>query len=229
MKKRFNIHRIIEEQDLEKKNELYQKLEERLDLSDKKTEEVKAPKKSFLKNWRYYAAAAVTCCIICVAVLVPILLNAPSQDSETNLYRYCDTKDYNANNISDNIKQYATLQQKDLLYFDWYNNAEIVETTLYTNKKDSNDMICIQEMIVNGETGEKVLLFITDIYTRVDLLKWMESSCVDTSQVNSIEVKWTYGETVSNAIFEFNGFRYYIELEFPEDENSILTLIETLL
>ncbi len=221
--KEIDIHRWIEQQDKEKKDALYEKLQSKLDLAPRQEtmQVAQQPKK---KSRVLILASAACLCIVCVAIMLPFLLKSKTDNTPRD--RYCEQKDYVMVSSDKTIKEYAIFANKQMLYIDWYALAEDITTNLYVSVNDPNDMIFIKETLVNGETGDTVSLFITDIYTKVDTLAWFEDACINTYDTHNITVQWAYGKQSSSAMFSYKDFRYYIELRDPIDENAIKEIIE---
>ena len=114
------------------------------------------------------AVAAVAA--ICLIVSLPFII----QNSKKNSIRYCYTKDCIAEEVSYTIKDYAADNNLNLLYVDWYDIADEVQTKIYVNKDDRTDIIYFNEIIVNAETGERRSnIFYCDVQTpSIFVLLW---------------------------------------------------------
>ncbi len=223
MKER-DVHDLIEQQDPEHKQELLDKIKVRIaeenifpqTQQNTEHEPVAAKKKNKLT---LVIASVVTACLLCLAIVLPVTLTETKD-------RYCAAGDYQEEVLSYNIKEYASNNNKQLLYIDWYSIADEVTTTLNYSVKDRNDMIFISEVYINGY--ELVTLHITDNKTRVDIMeKW--ASCNVELKINNISVKTQISSKSILAAFEYNGFRYYLQVDNAANQNRVAELVEQML
>ncbi len=221
-----DVHDLIEQQDPEHKQELLDKIKVRIaeenifpqTQQNTEHEPVAAKKKNKLT---LVIASVVTACLLCLAIVLPVTLTETKD-------RYCAAGDYQEEVLSYNIKEYASNNNKQLLYIDWYSIADEVTTTLNFNIKNHNDMIFVSEVLVNGETGEIVHLLITDNRTRVDVIeKW--SSCDTESKIGGITVRIKELLDTHLAAFEYNGFRYYLQVDNASNQNRVAELVGQML
>ena len=112
---------------------------------------------------------------------------------------------------------------------DWYDVAEEVITTLYVNKADNQDIVYIEEVIINGDTGDIIKVSVCDVSTKVDILEAYANICVVEAMIKGNKVLWRYNMMLSKAFFEYNGYKYYLELSYPMTENAILEIVEAML
>lgn len=172
---------------------------------------------------------AVACSFACVAVVAVGTVCAfrflPRSDDGP---RYCTQADYTISDAGQTLKEYAQSTGTNLLYFDWYENAFHLEDYTY-RLNDSQEIVCFQEDIINGETGDYVKIYVVNSEIQIDILESYHQRCVTVNQYDNIDVYWTYSQFESNAYFTYENYTYYLSLDQPMEENSILSLIETLL
>ena len=202
---------------------MYQKIESKLHLSAKKAE--KKPNIWHNIAFRRTAIAAMAVLIVCLAIVIPLAL----KDKDKPDVRYCYMADCEMIELDCNARDYASQNSSSILFVDWYDVAEEVITTLYVNKADNQDIVYIEEVIINGETGDQIKLSVCNVSTKVDILEGYASYCGNESIVKSIKVKWGRNNKVSSAFFEYNGYKYYLELSYPMTENAILEIVEAML
>lgn len=215
-----DIHSIIEEQNPEEKNALYEELKTRLNLPETQTQVM--PKK-MKKSWVVSLATACVL-IVCLAVVLPIVLT-----DDSNPARYRQSGDYTEVMLDCTLKEYAEQNKKQILYLDWYDIADDVQTYKFVNKDDSNDVIFLQETISNGETGDLIYIYITDINTRVEDFEYFHGVCTNEYTFNKVEVYWCIEEKTNLAMFEYKQYRYYIEIDMLNQEDLIKEIVENML
>ena len=221
------FHKLIEEQNPEQKEEFYLKLKEKLNIPD---EEQKVEEKKgsgfvtfFKKPYRVIACASAALVIICLSVFIPFALK-----NKTPAERYCLSTDCIATPI-ESIKKYSNDASVELLYLDWYQTGEVIKSTTYFDKSDSKNFVYIEEELINGQTGERVKLSISDIHTKVDIFEKYWESCVKESYREDVRIMWHYQSTSGMAYFEYHGYRYFVELDHPESEEAILDIVAEML
>lgn len=217
------FHNLIESDNPEYKKAVYQKIESKLHLSAKKAEQ----KPNIWRNiaFRRTAIAAMAVLIVCLAVIIPLAL----KDKDKPDVRYCYTADCEMIELDCNARDYASQNSSSILFVDWYDVAEEVITTLYVNKADNEDIVYIEEVIINGETGDIIKVSVCDVSTKVDILEAYANICVVEAMIKGNKVLWRYDMMLSKAFFEYNGYKYYLELSYPMTENAILEIVEAML
>lgn len=221
-----NIHKIIEEKNPEGKAALRQKVMERLNLPTEAEQIQKKPTFSYKRFYRIFAGVSAAVAVVCLAIVLPIVLN---RDTSVPTERYCHAADCVETPVDFSIKEYSEQNNLALLYLDWYDIADELETLLFVNNNDDNDVIYLKETIVNGEIGSIAILYITDLYTQVDIFEDMEKTCENVEYISSVKVSWSYRNFKGTAYFEYSNRRYSIELRYPMAEDSVLDLVESML
>ena len=221
-----DIHQLIEEINSEGKESLRVKVKERLSLPVETVQEHSNPAPSpFKKHRRVFASISAALAVASLAIVLPIALNRDTVPHE----RYCYAADCVKTDIDYSLKDYSERNKLSLLYLDWYEVADEIQTQIFVNENNSSDIIYFQEMIVNGETGSIVTLSITDLYTKVDIFEEVKTSCESTAYISSVKVSWGYMFVKGAAYFEYSGHRYIIELVRPMAEDSVLDLVKSML
>lgn len=223
MKER-ELHELIEQQDPEHKQELLEKIKLRIatEVVPEQAESVPAPAPRRKNRLTVIFASVLAACLLCLAVVLPITL------TQQHGNRYCVAGDYAEEVLTYNVKEYANRTNKALLYVDMYDTVDEVLTSLNYNVNDHNDMIYIHEMLMNGTTGELITLIITDNRTRVDVLAVWDS-CNTRTIINNVTVKTSVSVQAYRATFEYNGYRYYIQIDNVTDSSRITQVVEQML
>ncbi len=220
--KEKDIHNLIEQQEPEKKQAAFKRIQERLNIAEVPAVQTAKPKKSVKK--RAFAWSAVMAVALCLAIVLPITLTGTPDVKD----RYCVAGDYETYPTEFNIEQYASNINQKILFVDWYDIAEECLTDLYVNVNDHDDMIYLREKLVSGETGEIVDLYITDKRTKVDILsRW--DSCTTVKQLEDTEVLLDVTFQALFATFKYGDFVYYLEFINVENESRALEIIASML
>lgn len=219
MRKR-DIDYVIENQDRDEKQALYEKLKQRLNLPDSQP---KSSRKRLSMPWKI-SLASILVLVVCLAITLPIVLKDGSE-----LDRYCSSADCIEIELECTLKDYAEQTGRPLLYVHWYDVSEDTQTFLYTNINNANDMVYMQEMFMNSETGDIVCLFLSDSHTRVDALDIYHNNCTNKFNVKNVSINWCDATTESLAFFEYQGYRYYIEILEGNREDLIRDIVEGML
>lgn len=222
-----NINQIIEEKNPEGKAALRQKVMERLNLPEESEQTQKKPTFSYKRFYRIFASVSAAVAVVCLAIVLPIVLNRDSGTGPTE--RYCHAADCVETVADCTLKDYSERNNLSLLYIDWYDIADEIQTKMFVNINDSSDIIYFEETLVNGEVGSIATLYVTDLYTKVDIFEDVESYLKNVEYISSIKVIWGYSNIIGTAYFEYSGRRYVIDLRYPMAEVSVLDLVESML
>lgn len=222
MAKKRSIHELIEEQEPEAKQRMWEEVRQRIaqeDILDGK----KTPRKKF--SWKKFAVIAASFVLVLGISLFSVFHFMPQEELKS---RYCTQEEYSSQPIEETIKKHAEINQKNWLYLDWYEFAEsVTNISYYLN--ETGEEICFYEEIINGETGDIIKLFITDNYTDIDILQNFKEISVKQIKIKNIQINYGNSFTNAYAYFEFNKNRYYIDLFEPMTETAILDIVEELL
>ena len=224
------FHKMIEADNPERKEALYQRLNESLNIPGETVEptgkSVSVGRKPFKISYRLIASLSAALVVVCLAIIIPIALNnRVSPPSE----RYCYSADCQKIESDYSIKEYAERNNLPYLYINWYEIAENVQTSLFVNATDPNDVVYMHEKLLNGETGSIVSLSISDLYTKVDIFDDYWVLCANETSFKGVNMHWHQHYQISRAYFEYSGYRYFVELTYPMTEDSIIEIVESML
>lgn len=217
--KDIDVHRLIEQQEPEAKERMWQRIKAELNLPDAPQPAPVSVKPKQWKKWTAIAAALV--CVITLSIVLPLTLGGEK-------IRYCDYQQYTTENLEQNLGDYFLSNNKKLLYVDWYDFAEETQTIYGHINGNKNDVVFYSETILNGETGELLTLYVTDNKTRVDIL---ENFYLDNSSFNvkNIVVKGIFNRLLSRVVFEYEKNIYYLEIDVGNAQERLTEIIEGML
>ncbi|MBE5730575.1 MAG: hypothetical protein E7350_01310 [Clostridiales bacterium] len=220
-----DFHKLIEQQNAEKKAEKYAEFEKKHDLPKANT--VKAKQKHTIRYSLLASVLAALCLVVALIVWLigDLLPRSNNVDTPTSISYYV-AEDCTIINMDNTVKDYAASQGLPLLYIDWYDEAEDIQSWLYVDKNDNTDIVYIRECIANSETGNIVNLYIIDMNTNVDIFTAYKESCNKVTVIGKITVNWAYSQSLGMAFFVYEGYKYYISLDFPMAEDDILRIAE---
>ena len=219
--KDYEIHKLIEQQNPEEKERLWQRIKAELDLPDSPPT-TPAPVAAKPKVWRRWTAiAAALVCVITLSIVLPLTLDGENE-------RYCDFEHYTTASLEQNLGDYFSSNNKDLLSVDWYDIAEEVKTEYGHMKENKNDIVFFGETILNGETGESLTLYVTDNKTRVDILEDYYNDC-NSTKVRDVTVQYKSDRLSSQAVFNYRNNIYYLELDVGNAQERLTEIIESML
>ena len=213
-----DIHKLIEQQEKERKAELYAEFEQKHNITAEQPD-----KRKYAIKIASCAAAAVV--IICLIVSLPFIM----QNNIKNSTRYCSVNDCIAEDANFTLQEYAANNNLPLLYVDWYDIADEIQTKIFVNKDDREDIIFFQENIINGQNGIIVELYITKENVEVDFISSFEERCGRASTIKDVCVSWNFRNSFGLAVFVYKGYKYYLTLEDIADENVITDIIEEMI
>ena len=213
-----DVHNLIEQQESEAKQRIYDSIKERADFSPSVKKQPRRIKLAVL--------ATVMTCLVVLAVVLPITLRSNKNDGT----RFCDASQYQLEQVTQTLKEYSQQNNSGMLYVDWYDVAEDVQTQIAYNVDDHEDIIFFYEETTNGETGEKVMLYITDNKTSVDILENYQNCNEEFSVADSV-VNWTVNivSSVTYIKFTHTDYIYYVHINNAYGEQQISQLVADML
>ncbi len=227
MSKESKFHNLIEQQENKHKQEVWDMIKSEVEENASvTTDTVQVSKNTLAINSKKIYIPIVS--VLAVLAVVLILIFTLKPNSPVDDIRYCSKTEYTTNDTKQTLKEYSLETNKDLLYFDWYDETEFCKDEIF-QLNSTNEIICFKESIVDIETGCKIDISVTDNRTVIDFLEDFENSCLLTHTFNDIEIKWGGNKFKSKATFEYESNIYYMTLSDPFEENYIITLIEQLL
>ncbi len=222
MSKEQDFHKQIIEQNQEEKDSFWRKIGQQQDEEVIELGEVLG-KKQRLSRKIIILVSSFMCLLISIAIILACNLTSKKEDA----IRYCGSDEYYYEEVAFSIEQYASDNGKEILFFDWY-----AESGYYTDFQyklnTTNEVICLSEELVD-ENGVYIVQHITDINTDLDFLDFYRTTCNQSINIKSCEVKYSVSSSGSKAYFSFKNHKYYISVEAVEDEEYILRLVEDLI
>ena len=224
MNEEKKLHKLIQSRGAENSEKILDEIKAACPqyFDEPKIESKKSAKKKTLAVCFSVGAVAVS-----LAIILPIALHKEESPAD-NPNRYATAEDYNVVEYEQTIKQYAQANNLNVLYFDWYDNADLCQTWSYL-ENNTQEVLGLKENIVDGESGESVVLQFTDSNTYIDILEEWNGRCVNEYTINTILLKWALNDMNLNGIFEYDGYRYYVTLEMNTDENRLFELVGSLI
>ena len=223
--KYYDIDKIIETVNREKKSELLAQLHDRTGIPRQEKIEVKKQKR--FSNTRAVVFGVAGIIAVSVAIVVPVTLrNDPNLPNTDPKYTFI-AADFEQGDLGSTIKGYAQECGESILYIDWYDNADECITTKYFLRKAADKIIYIEEDLYNGETGDHVRISVIDAKSSVDRLDTIKDTCVYDHEYNGTVISWGYdSSSLSIACFEYDCYKYYIQLFEPASEQAVLDIVK---
>ena len=88
-------------------------------------------------------------------------------EKNNNKGRYFTSQSYETVNTQRTLKDYAQEIGENLLYFDWYAETDYLKNQAW-QLKDTQEVICFQEEIIDINTGCKVKLLVIQADTTIE-------------------------------------------------------------
>lgn len=223
MKER-NLHKKIEEQNTEEKEVVWQDIEPNICKK-------KSSKSFFVRYKRLFVALAS--CFVCITVILPVTLryirnDQPGSGGGDDSPRYCTSEEYKIMTVDQTLKEYSQSLNNPFLYLDWYDNAIICETKHYKDI-ETTQVLCFNERIVNGNTGDEITLSITTNNIVMDFIAEKVKYLENEELISSIVVKWSLTTVEAYAYFEYEEYCYYLYFYYPMSEQTIFDVVEEML
>lgn len=221
----IDIHKLIEQQEPEAKQRIWEKISSQVDL----TSDARASKKSAVnrKFCMWTALATVLVCIVTLSIVLPLTLGGGNDDNYADVGnddpRYSDTGDYLGEPLGQTLKEYSEEHNLNLLYIDRHEAADEVTTEYGYHKSNKDKILYLRERITNGETNNRIILYVTDTETKLDIFESHyganESFVVGNTTIlwNIVNVEYIY------AMFEHGDYTYYLRI----NNTSVDFLTET--
>ena len=227
MSRERKFHEFIEQQNREEKDAVWAKLQQKeAERGQEKHVPVLPKARSFSwRKWTPILASSFAAVVIGgFATWGFLSLKAEKND---NKGRYFNSQSYEIVNTQSTLKDYAQEIGKNLLYFDWYEETDSLEDYVW-QLKDTQEIICYNEEIIDINTGCPVYLFVIQADIEIENFSFAEETDRK-SEMQSVKIDWRYTRYRAYANFEYEGYAYYLRVEEPIDENHILDLVEELL
>ena len=223
------FHKLIEENTAEQKQAVYQKLQQDLALPEDASPAQKRNTvwQNLLKKPAHLAACLSTAvAVVCLAIILPLTLNGDTPPTPPN--RYTSGRDSYQLDMDCTLKEYAMQNGLSMLYVDWYDITDNVKMRLHVNPDDHGDVYYYEEFITHAETGYTVFLYVTDLFTKIDIFDRFEA-CDNEEIINGVSVHWKGNDHASSAYFEYGDYRYFVDLMYPPAKDSVLKIVQSMI
>ncbi len=225
MSKEKKFHQLIEELDQEQKKAAWEKIKENDVVYDTQSVSFPAPKKRGIAVWKKaLATGALSVLIVGVGAFVGVKYFLKDDQPTT---RYYDTSMYETQASSMTLKQRVEQENKELLFLDWYDITDFYLDQVYI-LNGVNQEIGYYEKIVDINTGSLVEINIVNKAYQLQSLENFDKT-TDISAIGSVQINWISTKNTSRAKFSYGEYNYYVMLEYPMEEDSILDIIEEML
>ena len=227
MSKERKFHELIEQQNREEKDAVWAKIQQKEAEMGINTVSVTPKARSF--SWRKWApiVASSLVAVVIGAFAAWKFLSLQNEGNEDNKGRYFTNQSYEIVDTQRTIKDYVQETGKNLLYFDWYEETDFFKDKVW-QLKDTQEIICFEEEIVDINTGCMVYVFVIQADIEIEDFSFAEETD-SKNEIKGIQIDWQYLRFRAYANFEYEDYAYYVRVEEPMDENHILALVEELL
>ena len=227
MSKEKKFHQLIEDLNQEEKERCWKKIQEQdtsCIVSVQQTS-VDVVKKRGVATWKKALVTSfVSIVVVGAGVFGGIKLFAKDEPPST---RYCDTSMYDAIDVQISLKERVEQEDKTLLFLDWYEITDYYADKVY-ELKASLDEIGYYEQIVDINTGSLVEINAIKKQYELESLN-IYSQMTEKSLVIGLQVDWINAVNMQYATFSYQEYNYYISLEYPMEEDSILDIVKEML
>ena len=227
MSKEKKFHQLIEELNQQEKELSWEKIQEQ-DISETGSIQQVAfssVKKSGVVVWKKALfSSLVSIIVVGAGVFGGIKWFAKDEPPST---RYCDTSMYDAIDVQITLKDRVEQEEKMILFLDWYDITDYYADRVY-ELKESHDQIGYYEQIIDINTGSLISICIVDKKYELESLKGYAQT-TEKNWISTIEISWQKQYDLSYAHFTYGDYNYYISLEYPMEEDSILDIVEEML
>lgn len=221
MKEEKEFHKRIQNTGKERRKAILEDIHKEIDDDYLRAPSV-PPVKTSKKRRNISIAIGVASCVVVIVLCVVFI---PKRESDNK--RYCTFVDYIRTTSDTTIAVYNQENNTNFLYFNWYNNAEYVSDTLFLDKKDGR-LLCIMEEIIDGDTGQSVIISATKLNIYIDVLDTYTNLCKDAYRENEYSFLWSKNLDIYYCIFEWRDYRYYLEISDVPDLEALAGIIDSL-
>ena len=222
MSRERKFHEFIEEQNREEKDAVWAKIQQQ-------DEPISVSSKARSFSWRKWTPIlASSLAVVMIGVFATWgFLSLKNATNDDNKGRYFTSQSYETLEVQYTLKEYAQDIEKDLLYFDWYEETWHLQDQVW-QVKDTQEVICFQEEIADVDTDCIVYIYVMESDTEIEGLS-LDEETNQKSEVDGVEIDWRYTKFKANANFIYEDYKYYLRVDEPIDENYILDLVAELL
>ena len=79
------------------------------------------------------------------------------------------------------------------------------------------------------ENGYEIALSVTDKLTQVEEFENHTNFCNNTTTIQEIQVRYTFNKTEGSMIWEYDGYKYYMDVMGVFSEDEMFSLLTELL
>lgn len=226
MSKEQDFYNKIQQSNAEEKELIWKKIEPQL---VDKIDEVETDGEVLIKKSRPSRSLLIIPIALILIGVAIFLICKFTVKNNINDFRYCILEDYYSSETDLTIKQYNEINEKDLLYFDWYDTTEYY-TDSYFRLKSTDEIICLIEEIVD-ENGNYITFYVTDNHTEIDVLKMYSDNCSGSLTVGTVKANWGLSTTedVAYVNFSYNSYKYFMVIDNDCDQEYIEGLLMSLI
>lgn len=218
------IDDAIESVNTDKKESMRAELHRRIDIQPIEQAQTKTAHNVF--NVKTAALGTAGLAVVCLAIVLPVTLRERTPQDIT--YKYT-ASDFSYDDLGCTVKEYADSIGKDILYLDRYDTADDCVTVKYFLPENEDKIIYISEDLYDGETGEHVRISAVEANISIDSLEQYEELYKRQYVYKDTNIYWGYDISESGAYFKCDGYKYYVHLYEPSEENSILEIVEQII
>ena len=214
------IYQQIEEYG-EESNALYEKIHEQVETSIVKHAQTKKRRKKLFTG--ILSVAAVF--IITLAIVLPIVLKP--QDVPDEEIRYSNIDSLSFEKLEFCLKDYYSITNQKLLYLDWYEDAEYLYTARYYAEEKANDTVYLYEKITDENSGSSVEI---SVMKRNIVIESIEDRFdeFEITNIGNTQIFYVLRKNRSMAKFEYQGYKYYLEIDEERTLNFLVKTIESM-
>ena len=217
------IYQLIEE-NKEETDAFYERIHEQVESSIVQHAVAKKKRQKLLT--KVFSAVAAFVLVLSLAITLPIVLQPETAPGGDPVIWYSDDDITASPALEYNLKEYANQNNESFLYIDLYDIAEDIETRRFYKKDDESITVYLQEFFTH-ETGNIVKLTVMKSNIVVDTFDdVMKESQV--LQGYDVDILYEIGRTTSYAQFEYNGYKYYLEIQYEIDETFLTEILDNM-
>lgn len=229
MREEHKLNKAIQQNGVDTQSDILDELKRRYPQYAEQPEDKQVP----VRRRRFAFISAVAAVAVCVAIVVPCAVLLPNRNTDSGNggkenIRYCKQGEYDENVAQYTIREYREDNNRNFLYFDWYETGEDIYTVCYISNVD-DEVLCLEEQAYLSDKDEFVQLSITKSNVYLSKFDTSFQRCQWIKSVDNHEVKWAISLTNALCIFEDNGYRYFILIDQEQDENKLFELVAELL
>ena len=207
----------IQQLNQEKNEALWKRIEEEME----ETPIMKVNFKNTFLKWSIAIASVTMATVIGVVGFISLFNN---QDS----IRYLTQADYQYKPTNITLKEYSDLNNKNWLYWNWYDTTDYLEDYYYA-LNDGGEIVCYNEFILDPNTGYVFEINVLDGQTQIEEFNSYAQSCVNNQVIQNVEVKYTILYEQNYAYFTYQDYSYYISTDMAVEEGYFISILEQLI